>query len=82
MTLRDLLDFSVIGSLRVTRDEQPVDKINELECVGGDVYANLYTTDEIVRIDLDSGEVVTTIDAAGLLTDEELVTAGVLNGIA
>ncbi|MCH7788888.1 MAG: glutaminyl-peptide cyclotransferase [Acidobacteria bacterium] len=82
LTLRDPLDFSVVGSLQVTRDEQPVDKINELECVGGDVYANLHTTDEIVRIDLDNGEVVTTIDAAGLLTDEELVTAGVLNGIA
>jgi glutamine cyclotransferase len=82
LTLRDPTDFSVLGTLEVTRNEQPVDLINELECVDGDVYANRYTTDEIVRIDLDTGKVITTVDAAGLLTADESAAADVLNGIA
>jgi glutamine cyclotransferase len=82
LRLRDPDDFSVLGSLTVTRNGQSVDNINELECVDGDAYANIYTTDEIVRIDLDTGEVVTTVDASGLLSDEESAGAEVLNGIA
>jgi glutaminyl-peptide cyclotransferase len=61
----------------------PVDRLNELECAEGAVYANLYTTDQIARIDPASGRVTATIDASGLLTDAERAAgAEVLNGIA
>jgi glutamine cyclotransferase len=82
LTFREPLKFTSVGSTSVTRDGQPLEGLNELECVDGDVYANVYTTDEIVRIDLDSGEVITTIDASGLLSDDESSNANLLNGIA
>jgi glutaminyl-peptide cyclotransferase len=56
--------------------------INELECVGDHVWANIWLTDEIVRIDPARGEVDAVVDAAGLLTDAEQSGADVLNGIA
>jgi glutaminyl-peptide cyclotransferase len=59
-----------------------VDNINELECVDGKVYANIWQTDTIVRIDPQTGAVTGEIDASGLLTESEEQTADVLNGIA
>src|SRR5690606_29786010 len=54
------------GSVVVTEAVEPVDQLNELECVDGDVYANVYRTDEIVRVDGASGEVPATIAASPL----------------
>jgi glutaminyl-peptide cyclotransferase len=74
--------FELLGSVVVTRDGTPVDQLNELECVGALVYANVWQTDEILRIDPSTGEVQTRIDASGLLTTSEARVADVLNGIA
>ncbi|OLT43870.1 glutaminyl-peptide cyclotransferase [Saccharomonospora sp. CUA-673] len=85
LTFRDPETFDVTGSVEVTEDGEPLDQLNELECVGGvdgDVYANLWHSDGIVRIDPDSGHVTARIDASGLLTDAEAADADVLNGIA
>jgi len=60
---------------------QRIDLLNELECVNGSIYANVWQTDYIFRIDSASGAVTGWIDAAGLLTEEERVGADVLNGI-
>jgi glutamine cyclotransferase len=61
----------------------PVDKLNELEFVKGEVLANIWQTNQIVRIDPASGAVVAWIDAAGLLTSaERREEVDVLNGIA
>jgi glutaminyl-peptide cyclotransferase len=60
-------------------------ELNELECVGDSIYANVYMTDTILRIDKASGQVTGFINAAGLLTPEELALLAhgeVLNGIA
>lgn len=84
LTRRDPETFEVLGSYGVTLDGQPVTRLNELECVGGDVYANVWQTDTIVRID-ETGEVIQEIDASNLLTEEERAQLGpdaVLNGIA
>ena len=62
-------------------DGRPLDRLNELECVGGEVYANVWTTDTIVRIDMKSGRVTARIDASGALPAER-VGVDVLNGIA
>ena len=82
LSFRDPRTFAEVRRLRVTREGSPLDRLNELECVDGDVYANVYQTDEIVRIDLESGEVRAVIDASALLSPEERRTAEVLNGIA
>jgi|CXWL01.1.fsa_nt_gi glutaminyl-peptide cyclotransferase len=82
LTLRDRTTFAVLSTLRVTAAGAPVANLNELECVDGVVYANVWQTDTIVRIDPESGEVDATIDASGLLSATERATAEVLNGIA
>lgn len=72
----------VVQSISVYTNIKPVDQLNELEWVNGMIYANVYTTDEIVRIDPKTGAVTAIIDASGLLSDEDRVNAEVLNGIA
>lgn len=66
----------------VTLDGRPVPGLNELECVGGDVYANLFTETDIVRIDAKTGSVTAVIDASGLPNNAEDDPNNVLNGIA
>ena len=70
--------------LRVTANGKPVDQLNELEWVAGEVYANIWQTDRIARIDARTGQVVGWIDLAGLLPAKERVAGhtDVLNGIA
>jgi len=84
LTRRDPATFAVLGTVEVRRAGEPVQRLNELECVEGDVYANVWLTDEIVRGNKRTGEVTATVDAAPL---RELMPAGlgadaVLNGIA
>lgn len=82
LTFRDPETFERLGSVAVTLDGQPVTRINELECVEGKVWANIWQTDQIMRIDPDSGTVHAVVDASGLLSESEHVGADVLNGIA
>jgi glutaminyl-peptide cyclotransferase len=82
LTERDPQTFAVRRTLRVVQDGAPVDRLNELECVGTDVYANVWTTDTIVRIETSTGRVTARIDAAGLLGPMDRVGVDVLNGIA
>lgn len=73
-----------IGRVRVTHRGQPVTGLNELEYVYRDVYANIWRSDLIVRIDPASGQVNGVVDLRGLR--RELGPGGtgaeVLNGIA
>src|SRR3954447_2589714 len=82
LTFRDPKTFAVQSILNVTRSGQPARELNELECVDGLVYANVWQTDNILRIDPKNGRVTGVIDASGLLTPEERQKADVLNGIA
>jgi glutaminyl-peptide cyclotransferase len=82
LTFRDPESFDETGSVAVTVDGTPLTEINELECVGDEVWANVWRTDRIVRIDPGSGRVVAEVDASGLLSADEQVEADVLNGIA
>jgi glutaminyl-peptide cyclotransferase len=82
LTFRDPNTFAVVRELPVKRGAQPVHRLNELECVGDTVYANVWTSDMIVAIDPVSGRVTAEIDASGLLTPEEDRGTDVLNGIA
>ncbi len=82
LTFRDLRTFEPIGDVAVTLRGLPLLQLNELECVGDVVYANVYQTDYLVRIDPSSGRVTHQIDASGLLTPAEARRADVLNGVA
>ena len=79
---RDETTFQVIGSVTVRADGREVRGLNELECVAGAVYANVFQEDFIVRIDPASGRVTALIDAGGLLDPAASARADVLNGVA
>jgi glutaminyl-peptide cyclotransferase len=72
--------------ITVTDQGQPVPNVNELEWVKGEIYANIWETDRIARIDPATGRVVGWIDLAGLLNPNERIAGpegtDVLNGIA
>jgi len=64
-------------------DNRPVNLLNELEFVRGEIYANVWQTDRIARISPADGKVLGWIDLSGLLTEEDRSHgANVLNGIA
>lgn len=70
--------------VRVTFEGRPVNNVNELEWVKGEIYANLWQTNWILRIDPKNGNVVGLVDLTGLLSPGDRVGGpdGVLNGIA
>jgi glutaminyl-peptide cyclotransferase len=69
----------------VTWNNQPVQALNDIECVEDAFYANIWKEDVIVRIDKVTGKVTGVIDASTLLTvaeKQKVGLEGVLNGIA
>lgn len=95
LQVRDRKTFDLLVSAAVTlqgqavsryvdQQQRPLGLLNELECVGDYVYANVWKTDMILKIDKMTGVVVALIDASNLLTEEERAVLGgqqVLNGI-
>lgn len=83
ITFRDPITFEKRRDISVVQDSALVEQLNELEYVNGQIYANIWRTDQIVQIDPASGKVTARIDCSGLLSDKERAAgAGVLNGIA
>ncbi|MFN8422649.1 MAG: glutaminyl-peptide cyclotransferase [Anaerolineae bacterium] len=86
LTFRDPATFEVQGDVGVTLGGQPLRMLNELECVDGQVYANVWQTNEIVAIDPASGRVTASVDASNLWTQmadrDPALPIDVLNGIA
>jgi glutamine cyclotransferase len=81
--LLDSETFVEVRRLHVHDDNGPVVRLNELEYVKGEIYANVWQTDRIARIDPDTGRVVGWIDLTGLLAPEDRQPqVDVLNGIA
>ena len=72
-----------VSVIRVSLDGKPLRRLNELEWVNGEIWANIWRQDTIARIDPSSGKVVGLIDASNLLQPEDrLRDTDVLNGIA
>jgi len=82
LTFRHPSNFSVISTIKVTDTGAEVDLLNELECVGNTVYANIWGSNLIVAIDKSSGNVLQTVDASSLSQGEQTDPNTVLNGIA
>ena len=79
----DMSGDGQLARLPVTLEGRPLANLNELEWVDGEIWANVWQTDEIARIDPGTGDVVGLIDLSGLLPDEDrLRDTDVLNGIA
>jgi glutamine cyclotransferase len=75
--------FEEIGQLEVFDNDEPVTRLNELEYVQGEIYANVWQTDRIARIAPETGRVIGWVELGGLLATEDLSEPiDVLNGIA
>jgi len=75
--------FTVISRIEVYDNEHIVDSLNELEYINGEIWANIWMTDLIARIDPATGRVIAYIDLKGILNDPETDSSvHVLNGIA
>ena len=74
--------YQVTRTVAVTMNGRPVNELNELEWIKGEVWANVWMTDMIVRIDPASGQVVGVLDMTGLLPTDRQDEDDVLNGIA
>ena len=76
-------NFKVERKVVVKHEERPVRWLNELEYIDGKIWANVYTSDEIVIINPKDGTVEGVVDCRGLLPDSLRTPAtDVLNGIA
>ena len=85
LTFRHPTTFEVLGSVPVIwANGSPVNRLNELECIGNHVWANVWLTDRIVVIDPDTGIVIAEADMAGIISPHPELTESnnVLNGIA
>jgi len=78
----DPATFAEQRRIFVTDAGRPITRLNELEYVRGEIFANVWQTDSIVRIAPDSGRVRGWIDLRGLLAPAEQSGVDVLNGIA
>lgn len=73
-----------VGTIRVFNNGRPLMYLNEVEYVDGFVYANVYTTDWIVKIDVETGKVVSKLDLTDIKLEEDRIGTDALemNGIA
>ena len=75
--------FEEIRRVRVTANGQPIDRLNELEFIKGEVWANVWQTPRIVRIDPATGNVTAWVDLGPLVSQTpDINYDAVLNGIA
>jgi glutaminyl-peptide cyclotransferase len=86
LQLRDPVTFQLVSQVPVRKRGLPVTRLNELECVGGDVYANIFEQRQIAKIELGTGKVTNWIDTVRLLEQSgpgtDVSMAESLNGIA
>ena len=79
----DASTFSEKRRIKVRESGKPVDQLNELEFIEGEIYANIWHSDRIARISPHTGKVVGWIDLTGLLGPfYQRQAEEVLNGIA
>jgi len=83
LVFRDPATFAEVRRVRVLERGTPVRQLNELEVVGDEVWANIWKSDHIARIDPATGQVQGFVDLTGIFDRRTIHDAdGVLNGIA
>jgi glutamine cyclotransferase len=83
LRFRDPNTFQETRHILVKEGSINVDRLNELEFVKGEIYANIWHSDLIARISPQDGHVIAWIDLTGLLPSDQMIDAeSVLNGIA
>lgn len=83
LTYLDSETFEPVRKLAVKWNGRPVTEINELEFIEGEIWANVWHRDQIIRIDPSTGNVTSYLDMKGILPpDERRDPEAVLNGIA
>ena len=84
LTYFDPVKLAPIKTLNVTENGTPVENLNELEFIKGFIYANIWMTDLIVKIEPTNGNLVGKLDLTSLTTEAKNINpkADVLNGIA
>lgn len=80
LCFRSAKDFQIVRSVRVTMNGEPLNQLNELEIVNGQIWANVWQTDYVVQIDPQNGRVVSYLDLSNL--HPRSGNEDVLNGIA
>jgi len=78
----DYKTFKTLGQVDVHDNNGPVPRLNELEYIRGEIYANVWPTDRIAAIDPQTGRVVKWIDLGGLSGPRKPSPQECLNGIA
>lgn len=78
----DPVTLKETGRITVKEGSHPVDRLNELEYVKGEILANVWTTNRLARVSPKTGQVIGWIDLSGLLDKQDAVGVDVLNGIA
>jgi glutaminyl-peptide cyclotransferase len=78
----DPATFRVTRSIQVFSQGRPLEHLNELEWVKGELFANIWQTPVLARIDPATGRLLGLVDLSGLLAPEDLPGSDVLNGIA
>jgi glutaminyl-peptide cyclotransferase len=82
LAFRDPVTFEIRRSVTVISNDEEIDRLNELECVGSTIYANVWGQDRIIAINSSSGAVEFYVSAASLAADQGHTKNEVLNGIA
>jgi len=83
LRFRDPATFREVRHIAVRDGKEPVEQLNELEFIKGEIYANVWHSDRIARISPVDGHVTAWIDLSGLLPAEQRINEeSVLNGIA
>jgi glutamine cyclotransferase len=79
----DAQTFKPVRKLAVRMNGQPIRELNELEFIDGEIWANVWQTDLILRIDPSTGRVVSFLNLKGILAPSDRKGGeDVLNGIA
>ena len=75
--------YEEIGQITVWDPNGPVEQLNELEYINGELFANVWRSTRVARIDPQTGQVIGWIELAGLLTEADRAQrVDVMNGIA
>lgn len=83
LRFRDPSTFKETRHILVKDGDKVIDELNELEFIKGEIYANVWHSDRIARINPQNGRVISWIDLTGLLPSDQMINAeSVLNGIA